>query len=81
MNELSFNIANNWNEFPELKNQINWQHAKENKSKVLYVATSEGNEWGVRMNNFPDEPCFTLLINKKEVLHFDDWPLFWLKPK
>ena len=80
MNELSFNSANNWNEFPELKQSVNWRKVPENEFHIMYIANPEGNEWQIRINDFPDEPCYTLIINKLETIHFDDWPSFWVKP-
>ncbi len=36
-------------------------------------------DWAVRVNDFPDEPLYTLLINGKEVETFDNWPAAWTK--
>ena len=81
MNKLNFNFntANNWNEFPELKQNIKWLEAAKNNDHIMNVTTISSNEWKVRLNDFPDEPCYTLLINDKEIMHFDDWPDFWLR--
>ena len=77
MNKLTFDTSNNWNEFPELKQNINWLQAPENNAHIMHVTNVSGNEWKIRVNDFPDEPCYTLIINNKEIMHFDDWPSFW----
>jgi len=36
--------------------------------------------WAVRLNDFPEEPLYTLLIDDEPVGDFDDWPATWRKP-
>jgi len=43
----------------------------------MFEAMVDGQQWLIRLNNFPDEPLFTLLIAGAEILHFDDWPKQW----
>jgi len=81
MSTLSFKNANNWNEFPELKNHIIWWNASKNDRNIMYTSNSNSVEWKIRINDFPNEPCYTLIINNKETIHFDDWPLFWSRPE
>lgn len=38
-----------------------------------------GECWEIRINDFPEEPLYTLLIEKNPVIHFDDWPKRWKK--
>jgi len=38
-------------------------------------------EWTIRLNDFPDEPAYTLMIDIEEIIHFDDWPDFWDRPE
>ena len=33
----------------------------------------------VRMNDFPDEPLYSLIVDDKVVAHFDDWPSVWTR--
>lgn len=80
MNKLSFDIANNWEDFPEFKRDVPWQTALKNDEYVQFIAKIGSAKWGVRLNDFPDEPCHTLIINGEEKLHFDDWPSFWIRP-
>lgn len=34
-------------------------------------------EWKLRINDFPEEPLFTLFIDGSEWGDFDDWPPAW----
>jgi hypothetical protein len=35
--------------------------------------------WHVRVNNFPDDALYTLLIDGREVGDFDEWPPLWVR--
>jgi hypothetical protein len=39
-----------------------------------------GEQCLIRINDFPDEHLYTLMVNDQEVVHFDDWPLCWTRP-
>ena len=39
--------------------------------------TVQNQSWVVRLNNYPDEPLYTLLIDGTPVGDFDDWPQGW----
>ena len=34
----------------------------------------------IRLNDFPDESLYTLIVNDEEVASFDDWPEPWNRP-
>ena len=34
----------------------------------------------IRLNDFPDDRLYTLIVNKEEVADFDDWPEQWIRP-
>lgn len=36
-----------------------------------------GHSWDIRVNGFPDEPLYTLLIDGVETADFDNWPKPW----
>jgi hypothetical protein len=44
-----------------------------------YQATINDQIWLIRINDFPDEPLYTLIIEKREIIDFDDWPKTWSK--
>ena len=48
---------------------------------IMFEAEVEGSRWTIRLNDFPDEPCYTLLINGDYMTHFDDWPAIWKRPE
>jgi hypothetical protein len=44
-----------------------------------YPFTSEvnGDKLVIRLNDFPSDNLYTLLVNDKETVGFDDWPKQW----
>lgn len=44
-----------------------------------YEAWIEGQQWRLRLGDFPAEPLYTLLIDGKEAATLDDWPAKWKK--
>ena len=79
MGRLPFNVANNWPGVPDLRERVSWRAATSGLPHVLYEAEVGALAWAVRLNDFPDEPLYTLIIDGTEILHFDDWPAFWGK--
>lgn len=45
-----------------------------------YAAEFEGEKCVIRLNDFPDEHLYTLIINGVEVTDFDDWSVQWTRP-
>ncbi len=79
MHRVPFCVANDWEKHPELGVPVGWKTAT-GEERVIFEAMIGNQSWQVRINDFPDEPCFTLLIGSNEVMHFDDWPSFWQRP-
>lgn len=77
-------MENNWSEHPELLRTIRWALAdKEERSPknwVVYRAGVDGATWTVRMNDFPTEPLYTLLIGGEPRIDFNNWPALWHRP-
>jgi hypothetical protein len=44
-----------------------------------YRAEFEGEQCLIRINDFPNDHLYTLLINAREVAHFDHWPQCWTR--
>jgi hypothetical protein len=34
----------------------------------------------IRLNDFPDESLYTLIVDDEEVVNFNDWPARWHRP-
>ena len=45
-----------------------------------YEAEVDGQRWTVRVNDFPAEPLYTLLIDGARVEDLDAWPIAWERP-
>jgi hypothetical protein len=48
--------------------------------EIPYEATVGGRRLQVRVNDFPAEPLYTLLVDGVEVEHLDGWPASWQRP-
>jgi hypothetical protein len=74
----------NWSDDPELRRSVDWRQAdasdRSPENWLVYKATVDGARWTIRMNDFPAEPLYTLLINGQPIIHFNNWPSFWKKP-
>lgn len=68
----------NWDDHPETRRNVRWQAMDD--PEVVGRAEIDGKVWLVRLNDFPDEPLYTLLIDGLETIHFNDWPPFWERP-
>ena len=74
---ISLNICDNWDEHPELSRPVQWSTASSHDQRIMLEATVDAQLWTIRINNFPDEPAFTLLADGGEVIHLDGWPTIW----
>jgi hypothetical protein len=45
-----------------------------------FAAEFEDEQCVIRLNDFPDEHLYTLIVNGKEVISFDDWSSKWSRP-
>lgn len=46
-----------------------------------YVAEFDGEQCVLRLNDFPDDHLYTLVVDQVEVTSFDDWPQRWERPE
>ncbi len=62
---------------PQLEGQIVW--IRTGDVEFPYAAHADDQQLKIRLNDFPDEPLYTLLADDVELRHFDDWPATWQK--
>lgn len=55
--------------------RIAW--SKTNYAEFPYEAIVGKEHWRIRINDFPPEPMYTLLVNEKAIGSFDEWPMRW----
>ena len=61
-----------------LAEKIIWKRGS--NSTYPYVGDFEGDKCLIRVNDFPDEHLYTLIVNDREIASFDDWPTHWHRP-
>jgi hypothetical protein len=61
-----------------LATPIAWEHTGD--GEFPYRATVEGRTYTIRVNEFPAEPLYTLLVEGREVEDLEDWPPAWVRP-
>lgn len=57
---------------------IRWEHSGD--GEFPYHAEVDGRTLTVRVNDFPAEQLYTLLVDGTELLDLDDWPTVWRRP-
>lgn len=61
-----------------LAKNINWKRTTD--ARYPFKSYFEGEECVIRLNEFPDEHMYTLIVDGKEVVSFDDWSAKWNRP-
>ena len=61
-----------------LAEKIDWKRTTD--PQYPFSAKFEGEKYVIRLNDFPEENLYTLVMNGKEVADFDDWPATWSRP-
>jgi hypothetical protein len=78
---MSFEREDNWDDAPGYRRAgIVWRARESNPEHVVYESEQDSECWAIRLNDFPDEPCFTLIVDGREIIHFNDWPAEWGNP-
>lgn len=57
---------------------VAWEHTGD--GEFPYRATVDGAELVVRVNDFPAEPLYSLLVNGRTAVDLEDWPERWRRP-
>jgi hypothetical protein len=61
-----------------LEAEIEWENGTD--PEYPYFAEFAGERCLIRLNDFPDDNLYTLIVDGVEIAHFDDWPEFWSRP-
>jgi len=64
---------------PELGDKLARELSWKSTSDPAYPWQTEvdGNSWRIRVNDFPDEPMYSLIIGSENAGDFHDWPETW----
>jgi hypothetical protein len=57
---------------------IEWHRT--GSGEIPYEARVGNRLWRVRINDFPAEKLYSLLVDGREIERFDDWPKAWKRP-
>jgi len=60
-----------------LARALSWERTGD--AEVPWRVEVDGTAWRIRVNDFPAEALYSLLIDDAEVLDFDDWPDAWAR--
>jgi len=58
---------------------LTWQRT--DLAEFPFTVPVAGGTWLIRINDFPVEPLYTLMIDGQEIADFDDWPRCWGRPE
>jgi hypothetical protein len=58
-----------------LRRHIDWRRSDD--AEFPYVTEIDGKSARLRINDFPAEPLYTIIVDDREVGHIDDWPQTW----
>jgi hypothetical protein len=77
---MDFSIQDNWSEVPGYRGKaLSWEKQQGASKQHILHTTVEKENWWIRLNDFPDEPLCTLIVDGYEIIHFNDWPPEWKK--
>ena len=63
----------------EASRRVEWRRTA--SAEQPYEADIDGRRWTVRVNDFPAEPLYTLLIEGVAAGDLDEWPAPWVRPE
>ena len=61
-----------------LEREMTWKKGR--STEFPFVSEFEGLKCLVRLNDFPAQHLYTLIVASDEVSDFDDWPEQWQRP-
>lgn len=79
---MAFGREDNWSDVSAYRIAgLRWRRPMIAPRKIRYVTKVGGKTWRIRLNNFPDDPAYTLVVGGRDVIHFNDWPPEWRRPR
>jgi hypothetical protein len=70
----------NWLDAPGYRGSVlSWKKVQGAANRHILFVTVNNENWRIRLNDFPDEPLYTLIVNGRDVIHFNEWPSEWEK--
>lgn len=77
----AFPDEGDWDDHPRYRDEpVRWEAAPSGAAPVVYQARVGGRLWRLRLNDFPDEPLYTLFDEGERVLDFTECPAAWTLP-
>lgn len=64
---IEFEVAASWS--------LTWPMTED--PEFPFALQVDDQSWRVRINDFPAEPMYTLIVDGTEIQDFDDWPEAW----
>ena len=61
-----------------LEAQVDWSRTGD--PEFPFEASIASRSWRIRINDFPEQPLFTLLVDGTEVGDIEEWPEPWSRP-
>jgi hypothetical protein len=55
-----------------------WQHTGD--AELPYTTHARNRRCVIRINDFPAEPLYTLMVDGQAVCDLEDWPSAWVMP-
>lgn len=75
-----FSKQDNWPDVPEYgAKPLSWKRLREAPDRYAFQTVVGSQVWKIRLNDFPDEPLYTLVVDGREIIHFNEWPMEWRK--
>lgn len=60
------------------RREVAWRRT--GSGEIPYEAEVDGRRWTLRVNDFPAEPLYTLLVDGEPAGDLDAWPPAWRRP-
>ena len=57
---------------------VTWRRTA--SAEIPFEVDVDGRRWSLRVNDFPSEPLYTLLVDGAPVAHLEAWPAAWQRP-